>query len=63
MTDRPFSGPPCPLCGEPTDAEHVDIGVGMQRVEPWSCSKCLWTEGAPEVDFDMMIDAEENADG
>lgn len=37
----------CPMCGERTDAEYVDIGVGNQRVEPWHCQACGWVEPVP----------------
>lgn len=41
----------CPLCGERTDAEYVDIGVGYQRVEPWHCQPCGWVESMPADDL------------
>lgn len=40
-----LDGPRCPICGEPAEAEFVDIGVGEQQVTPWYCAPCQWTEG------------------
>ena len=45
-------GPPCPTCGGATVAERVDIGVGLQRIEPWSCPACQWVE--PPLDVDLI---------
>lgn len=36
--------PKCPECGEPCEAEHVDIGVGWQQCEPWGCPSCMWVD-------------------
>lgn len=33
--------PLCPYCSSPhTDAEFVDIGVGVQQVTPYHCFAC-----------------------
>lgn len=46
----------CPKCGTKCEAEHVDIGVGNQRVEPWGCPACHWVEPTVEDEFDMEDD-------
>ena len=43
----------CPMCGERTDAEYVDIGVGNERCEPWSCHACGWIE--PVLDDELCL--------
>lgn len=45
----------CPMCGAKCEAEFVDIGVGEQRVTPWGCLSCHWTEPALE-DFNTEYD-------
>lgn len=46
---HPVTGKPlCPVCGGPATAEYVDIGVGEQRVSPYSCHTCEWVEPAGE---------------
>lgn len=52
-----FEAAVCPDCGQPCEAEHVDIGVGNQRVERWHC-RCGWEE--PDTGGDLMFDFEES---
>ena len=49
----------CPECGAKCEAEMVDIGVGEQRIEPWHCPACHWTEPADEFDLSPTIDPNE----
>lgn len=37
----------CPYCGTPTEAEFVDIGVGMQQVTAHACPNCHAVEIGP----------------
>ena len=47
-TDKPWEGPPCPECGEPTTyPDEVDIGVGTVYGGRLGCDNCYWV--APEV--------------
>jgi hypothetical protein len=46
----------CPYCGDPCDAQFVDIGVGMQQVSPYQC-ECGAVEAGP---FDSRKDVDEN---
>lgn len=45
----------CPFCGESADAEHVDIGVGFQRVEPWRCWSCMAFETDSKADYERLV--------
>lgn len=47
-------GPKCPHCGEAAEAEFVDIGVGEQRVTPWYCAPCQWTEDDDPAMYAVM---------
>ena len=31
---------PCPYCGTETEADWVDVGVGMQQCGPYYCENC-----------------------
>lgn len=44
-----MKGPECRWCGKPTDAEFVDIGVGMQQVTGGMCWPELDGCGAYEM--------------
>lgn len=35
----------CPYCGEPCEADHVDVGVGLMQCGPYHCTAC----GAGEI--------------
>lgn len=39
----------CPYCGNPCEADFVDIGVGMQQVSPYRC-ECGAVEAGPYDD-------------
>ena len=45
----------CPFCGLAARAEHVDIGVGMQRIEPWGCDSCLAFETSSKEEYENCI--------
>lgn len=36
--------PNCPTCGEPLQADYVDIGVGEEKCGPYFCDACGWVE-------------------
>lgn len=37
----------CPYCGDRMQADHVDIGVGMQQCGPYGCNTCHAVEVHP----------------
>lgn len=47
-------GPPCPWCRKRTDAEHVDNGVGFERMEPWGCYDCEAFETTSSEQFEEL---------
>ena len=42
-----MNGPPCLWCGEKTDAEFVDVGVGYAQVTGGKCWNCGAYEMGP----------------
>lgn len=34
----------CPQCGSETEADFVDIGVGLQQTGPYGCFNCGWVQ-------------------
>lgn len=51
----------CPVCGsENGDGLTVDIGVGFQRIGPWECFDCGWSEADQDDEwFDDPSDEDE----
>lgn len=37
----------CPYCNHPTEADFVDIGVGMTQCGPYHCTRCYASEIGP----------------
>lgn len=37
----------CPYCGEPCEADWVDVGVGMVQCGPYHCTSCHASEIGP----------------
>lgn len=47
----------CPNCGsENGEGLEVDIGVGVQRVGPWECHDCGWSEADEYDDWGLEWD-------
>lgn len=42
----------CPFCGEKATADFVDIGVGMQQVDPWGCDGCMAFEAKSREEYE-----------
>ena len=40
----------CPYCGNPCDADFVDIGVGFTQCGPFHCEQCGASEIGPHAD-------------
>ena len=47
----------CPFCENEAEAEHVDIGVGFQQVEPWGCQRCQAYETVSQAEYDELVAA------
>lgn len=59
-------GPPdvtCPYCSSPCEAEHCDIGVGMQQIEPHHCFDCGATEIGTYDGDERVLTEEERRTG
>lgn len=50
-------GPKCRWCGEETDAEYVDVGVGWQQVTGGDC-RCGGHEMGPYQNGGMITEVE-----
>lgn len=48
----------CPICGQPCEADFVDIGVGEQRISPYRCQPCQWVESGDNPEL-LPIDEED----
>lgn len=48
----------CPYCGEPCDADFVDIGVGMMQCGPYHCLSCGASEIGPYDEDRPLSDQE-----
>lgn len=55
-------GPPCPKCKKPTTADHVDIGVGLERIGKWGCDACRLCEPGDDRGDSEFLFEEKNLD-
>lgn len=54
-----MNGPNCRWCGSKTDAEFVDVGVGMVQVTGGECWECGARERGPYMNDGCITEVEQ----
>lgn len=54
-----MNGPPCRWCGSRTDAEFVDVGVGLVQVTGGECWECGARERGPYMNDGRISEVEQ----
>lgn len=54
-----MKGPECRWCGKETDAEFVDVGVGLVQVTGGECGECGARERGPYMNDGRITEIEQ----